>query len=334
MDEEAYSLFVTSSIRGEGKTTVVANLGWELAALDKRVLLIDFDLGQPALGSYFMDSIDYNHTVNAVYFDDVSVQEAIVHITPQLHLLPARLDSRQIGINRFAKKLVANMESRYDIVLIDTPPVGESSQTLYLSNVSSNCLYVIRYDYAGCDAIEESLEKLQKTSITVHGAVVSRVPQLSSLLNERSGGASEKTEGKKLRSLLKPRVKKKVIPAEDDEDGDDDLEDDEDEAPVETVQEKVKEAPTGKRKARTAAIRDEDELEHPKAAAAGEKKNRKAETPVRRKKTEKAEPEPEKPERKKPERTGPEPTEPEENKPRVTRKPPKDGDLWLSLGAR
>ena len=121
------------------------------------MLLIDFDLDQPSLGSWFMDQIDYEHTVNAVYFDDVSIHDAIVPITPRLHILPSRVDNRQIGIDRFAKKLVADMEARYDIVLIDTPPVGESSQTLYLSNVSSNCLYVMRYDYAWCDAIEESL---------------------------------------------------------------------------------------------------------------------------------------------------------------------------------
>lgn len=176
VEEDHFSLFVTSASRGEGRTTVVSNLGMELAALDKRVLLIDFDLTSPSLGSFFLDEIDYMHTVNAVYFDDTSVQKAIIRINENLYLLPARLDKRHMGVDRFAKKLVAQMENEYDVVLIDTAPVGESSETLYFSNVSNSAMFVIRYDYTSCDVIEESIEKLQKTNTVIHGAVVNCVP--------------------------------------------------------------------------------------------------------------------------------------------------------------
>lgn len=208
VEEESFAMFVTSSIRGEGKSTVVANLGCELAALDKRVLLIDFDLSSPSLGGFFLDDIDYMHTVNAVYFDDASVQQAIIPITNNLFLLPARLDKRHMGIDRFAKKLVAQMESAYDIILMDTAPVGETSEALYFSNVSNNALFVIRYDFAPCDVIEDSLEKLSKTSANVLGAVVNQVPHVK-ILDFRSHDAQGRVPAK--------RAKKKLSTAADDE---------------------------------------------------------------------------------------------------------------------
>ena len=176
IDDEYFSLYVTSSVYGEGKTTVVANLGIALAAMDKRVLLIDFDLSSPNLGGYFMDDIPYKNTVNAVYFDDVSVEDALVRVSPNLYLLMASLDNRYISIDRFAKKLVSQLEVEFDVVILDTPPLGENSDTLYFNSVSRNALYVIRYDYAGCDVITENIEKLNKAGTSLMGAIINRVP--------------------------------------------------------------------------------------------------------------------------------------------------------------
>ncbi len=193
MEEDHFCLFVTSAARGEGKTTVVSNLGLALAALDKRVLLIDFDLSSPALGGCFLDEIDDMHTVNAVYFDEASAREAIIKINENLDILPAKLDKRHMGINRFAKKLVAQMQEEYDIVLLDTEPVGESSEMLYFSSVSDSALFVIRYDYTPCDQIESSVERLQKTNTTIHGAVVNRVARLG--LGRTGGKDNDKKDG-------------------------------------------------------------------------------------------------------------------------------------------
>lgn len=204
MDEDHFCLFVTSAARGEGKTTVVANLGLELAALDKRVLLIDFDLSSPSLGGCFLDDIDYMHSINAVYFDETSTKEAIIKINENLDILPAKLDKRHMGVNRFAKKLVTQMQEEYDIVLLDTEPVGESSEMLYFSTVSNSALFVIRYDFTPCDQIESSVEKLKKTNTTIHGAVVNRVARLG------VGRASRETGHAENRSAVRPaKVKKR-----------------------------------------------------------------------------------------------------------------------------
>ena len=182
IDDDYFSMFVTSSVRGEGRTMIVANLGVALAALGKRVLLIDFDLTSPTLGSFFMDEVNYENTINAVYFDDVSVDDALVRVNPNLYLLTARLDKRPIGIDLFAKKLVARLESEFDVLIMDTPPVGENSDTLYFSSISQNALYVIRHDYAVCDLISENIEKLNKAGMSLLGAVVNRVPTTTSQL--------------------------------------------------------------------------------------------------------------------------------------------------------
>ena len=194
IDDDYFSLFVTSSVHGEGKTTVIANLGIALAALDKRVLLIDFDLTDPNLGSYFMNEVGYKHTINAVYFDDVSVDDALVCVSPNLYLLTASLDKRHITIDRFAKKLVSQLETEFDVVILDTPPLGENSETLYFNTVSPNALYVIRYDYASCDVIAENIEKLKKAGTSLLGAVINRVPTKASSLSVGSRAEPEPEE--------------------------------------------------------------------------------------------------------------------------------------------
>ena len=194
IDDDYFSLYVTSSVYGEGKTAVVANLGIALAALDKRVLLIDFDLSSPNLGGYFMDEIPYKNTVNAVYFDDVSVEDALVRVSPNLYLLMASLDKRRISIDRFAKKLVSQLEAEFDVVILDTPPLGENSDTLYFNSVSRNALYVIRYDYAGCDVISENIEKLNKAGTSLLGAVINRVPTKTTQAAQNRMESEERAE--------------------------------------------------------------------------------------------------------------------------------------------
>ena len=194
IDDDYFSLYVTSSVYGEGKTAVVANLGIALAALDKRVLLIDFDLSSPNLGGYFMDEIPYKNTVNAVYFDDVSVEDALVRVSPNLYLLMASLDKRRISIDRFAKKLVSQLEAEFDVVILDTPPLGENSDTLYFNSVSRNALYVIRYDYAGCDVISKNIEKLNKAGTSLLGAVINRVPTKTTQAAQNRMESEERAE--------------------------------------------------------------------------------------------------------------------------------------------
>lgn len=301
IDDEYFSLFVTSSIYGEGKTTVVANLGISLAALDKRVLLIDFDLSSPNLGSYFMDEINYKNTVNAVYFDDVSVNDALVRVSPNLYLLMASLDKRHISIDRFAKKLVSQLETEFDVVILDTPPLGENSDTLYFNSVSRNALYVIRYDYAGCDVISENIEKLNKAGTSLLGAVINRMPVKTSPLGlsrmeSEEAMDRESSVGRLFRKL--PFVKKKEsgrkrtrhgtgaasAPETDSFDSDDDLIDSEDFAAVLNIIQSEADAPakktsaTQRKRTATLAVDSDDERVARMEAAMSEMESKAPET--------------------------------------------------------
>lgn len=90
-NEKPACLYVTSALPNEGKTSIVANLGVQLSAIECKVLMIDLDTRNPSLGSKFLDKVDYYHSLNAVYKREIDAASAVVHVSACLDLLPTFL---------------------------------------------------------------------------------------------------------------------------------------------------------------------------------------------------------------------------------------------------
>ena len=76
-----HMIYITSALRNEGKTNVLANLAIQLSDLEKHVLLIDLDLKNPNLGSLFLNNVDYEHSLNGLYAGDITEKEAVTTLT-------------------------------------------------------------------------------------------------------------------------------------------------------------------------------------------------------------------------------------------------------------
>lgn len=173
--EEHHCFYVTSAIAGEGKTTVAANLAIQLSDMEHKTLLIDFDTRNPALGALFLNKVDYEHSLNALYRGDVLPEEAITTLSGYLDLLPAVLEHNAINVDNMLVELVENLKQKYEYVILDAPPVGLVSGTLSLNQVASSVLFVIGYDNSSLPEIQSSLEKLDKSGTRVLGCVVNNV---------------------------------------------------------------------------------------------------------------------------------------------------------------
>ena len=143
-------IILTSSISGEGKSFVAANLAGIIAISGKRTLLVGLDLRKPKLHNEFHY---FNSIGISTYLIHNNTFEEIIHQTETKNLFvalsgpippnPAELiesEQAQIFLNRAKKE--------FDYIVIDTPPIGIVTDALLLSDIADVFLYVIRQKYS------------------------------------------------------------------------------------------------------------------------------------------------------------------------------------------
>lgn len=119
---------------GVGKTTTVANIGYALAdEWKKKILLVDMD-PQANLTTHFGYYDRPEASVYEVLRSSATLQQAVLNLTPNLHLVPSTLDltnveaelqgvtGREFILREAIDAMLQNSKERYDAILIDTPP--------------------------------------------------------------------------------------------------------------------------------------------------------------------------------------------------------------------
>ncbi|NJE85066.1 ParA family protein [Thermococcus sp. CX2] len=134
---------------GVGKTTLTMNLGHALAAMGKRVLLVDIDPQfNLTFGLIGMEVLNYEeNNVGTIMTRESSVEETIVEVKENLHLIPSHLNlsAKEIEIinaynrERRLEKAITPVLPDYDYVLIDNPP----SMGIFLVNSLTASDYVL-----------------------------------------------------------------------------------------------------------------------------------------------------------------------------------------------
>lgn len=174
-------VYITSAGQNEGKSTVVAYLSVFLSELGMKVLAVDFDTRNPRLGGLFLNRVDFNHSLNALYRGEISQEEAVTNLTGNLDLLPAVLERKPLPIDEGMLSLMEGFREQYDVILMDTSPVGRVANTMSLNELADVAIFVLKFDGTDMENIRESLTRLNKTQIPIMGCVINRVRKLASL---------------------------------------------------------------------------------------------------------------------------------------------------------
>lgn len=198
-------LLVTSSTQGEGKSTVSVNLAITYAQSGKRVLLIDADIRNPSLYKYLArpkDAVGISNTlINEIDFYDV-VQKSILGIIGFDYLPGGDIPPNPVQLLESDKmrELLETSQHIYDLVIIDTPPLGYFSDALLLARYADVVALISRYNKTSRKELLSSLDLLKKTNIMAVGVVLNAVPGSTSNAYGYYGYGSEQERYKREQS--------------------------------------------------------------------------------------------------------------------------------------
>ena len=150
-DGEAKTIFMTSTVPGEGKTFLSVNLAGTMALSKKKVLLMGMDVRNPKLNEYIdlpnnSGLTDYLSSSKAVISDYIFKSNNFEN----LYVLPAGIippNPTELLMSKKVGELFAQFKKEFDYIIVDMAPVSLVSDTLMLAQYADATVYVVRANF-------------------------------------------------------------------------------------------------------------------------------------------------------------------------------------------
>ncbi|WPR76869.1 polysaccharide biosynthesis tyrosine autokinase [Algoriphagus sp. NG3] len=148
-EKECKKILVTSSVSGEGKTFVSINLASALALSGKKTLLIGLDLRRPKISEYL--GVENLTGLSNYLIGKASREEILVKTTfDNLYVVPSGPvppNPAELLLKEKMNEFLNSLDGEFDVIVMDTPPIGLVSETMDLMRFSDINLYIVRQDY-------------------------------------------------------------------------------------------------------------------------------------------------------------------------------------------
>lgn len=175
MEENQFkTLMITSSIPGEGKTTLAVNLAISIANQGKKVVLIDCDMRNPSVAGVLKDQ-DTHPGLGAVLKKETALNDALTRVETgkgSLEILYGgnndEKNTKLLGTKRM-EALIHTLKKQADLIILDTAPSGILADAAVLARYVDAALYVIRYDHTKMQQIREGIQSLAMSGIHLIG---------------------------------------------------------------------------------------------------------------------------------------------------------------------
>lgn len=172
---------ITSFKTEEGKSFISLNLANSIAMSEKKVVLIEFDLHQPGLA----DFLNAEKTIGVANFltEDLKPEQIIQPSKDYANLsfisagYPLPTNPGELILSKKMEILFEYLRKHYDIIIVDTPPVGAVSDALSLSQWADMSFFIVRHKYS----LRSSLKLVNELS------EVKKLPNMALIINGIQG---------------------------------------------------------------------------------------------------------------------------------------------------
>ena len=167
VDEPPKVIQVTSTVPNEGKTIIALSLALSAANSELKVLIIDADLRHTSTSNFF-GLVKAQGLVDAL-LGNVQVNE-VVHYDEEgkIWVLAAGTKSRNpadlLSSNRM-KSLLDQCRHVFDLIIVDSPPLGPVIDPVILSQLVDKVVYVVRWASTARELVQQSLERLSRDKV-------------------------------------------------------------------------------------------------------------------------------------------------------------------------
>lgn len=173
-NEKCPVIGVTSSMRGEGKSTTAVNLSYVFAEKGSKVLLIDADLRIPSIAKKL--KIESTPGLSDLLKGKgAKISEFQSHLFDNWFVLPSGdippNPTELLGSNRM-ENVLNQLREVFDYIIIDLPPVNIVSDAISISSLISGMIVVIREEYTEKKELERCFRQLNLSNVNILGCVM------------------------------------------------------------------------------------------------------------------------------------------------------------------
>ena len=173
-DEKCPVIGITSSMRGEGKSTTAINLSYVLAERGNMVLLIDGDLRIPSIAQKMSIKNSLGLT-DLLKSNGAQMSDFKSDIMSNWYILPSGAippnPSELLGSSKM-ETVLNSFREVFDYIIIDLPPVNIVSDAVSVSRLITGMVVIVREEYTEKRELDDCLRQLKMSNVNVLGCVI------------------------------------------------------------------------------------------------------------------------------------------------------------------
>lgn len=179
VDKEIKTIVVTSPSMGDGKTVTAVNLAVVLAKSGKNVIIIDADLRKPKVHHYF--GIKNTEGLTNILADEKEVTKkkySSVEGISNLNIItsgPIPPNPAEILSSKKMQQFLEQLANAYDIIIIDSPPVGQVTDAAILSGICDGTILVIASNQTKIEMAVRAKKALDSVNANTIGAILTKM---------------------------------------------------------------------------------------------------------------------------------------------------------------
>lgn len=181
INEDEKVIMITSSLPGEGKSFIAANLAASFVQYNQKVVIIDCDLRKGRQRKIFEIPedkekglsnllIDKDWKVNyPAYIKKTKVNKLLLLPTGPFPPNPSEL----LASDRF-KHLIEELKHKFDVIILDCPPVAGLNDAQVVSSIADMSIIVAKYKSTSMDLLEETKKSLEAVNSKIAGVILNQ----------------------------------------------------------------------------------------------------------------------------------------------------------------